>query len=331
MANTISLTIQFNVSPANINAVLAQIQNTLGGLGVKATSAGISVDNLGKEFDRGKSALLTYDDLVTKTGFRLQGFSTIFNVLSGSIGAWIRASNAGEQAVTKLTQALQNQGIFTEQLVSDLKAFAAARQAATGIDDDATVAILGQLTAMGLQGEALKQAAVAVQDLSVLMDGDMNGAVRVVADAFSGNAGMLKRYVKGLDEADIKQRGTISIIEQLQRAVGGQAEALGNTGVGSLKKYEAAIDDLKQAFGDLVKDVLTPFLSLARSVLETVNAGPPAFKALALGAAGLGIAFAFVAAISTTLRTVSITKRRIQHGHLHRSVLHLHQGQFRSH
>jgi hypothetical protein len=294
MANTINLTIQFTVSPANTNAVLAQIQNTLSGLGVKATSAETSVGNLDKEFVRGKSALLTYDDLATKIGFRLQGFTTMFNVLSGSIGSWIRESNTAEQAAAKLTQALQNQGLYSEALVADLKAFATERQIATGIDDDATVAIMGQLTAMGLQGQALRDSTIAVQDLATLMDGDMQGAVRVVADAFSGNTGMLKRYIKGLDETDIKQRGTIAIIEQLQRAIGGQAEALGNTGAGALKKYEAALSDLKQAFGDLLKNTLTPLLSLMQAIVTKVNEGPPAFKTLALGATALGIAFAFI-------------------------------------
>ncbi|MCX7984651.1 MAG: hypothetical protein N3A63_07095 [Bacteroidetes bacterium] len=220
------------------------------------------VHNLGGSVKATNGALLTFDDLATKIGFRLQGLSTILAALHSTYGAWIRESNAADAASAKLIQALKNQGLYTEALVNEIRAYAAARQEATGIDDDATIAIAGQLVAMGLHGQALKDAINATQDLATLMEGDLNSAVRVVADAFGGNTGMLGRYIKNLDEADIKNRGMVSIIEQLQRAVGGQAIAFANTAAGSLRKYEAAMNDLKQTFGDIVKNGLTPFLSL---------------------------------------------------------------------
>lgn len=244
---------------------------------------------------RASGSLFTFDDIATKIGFRLQGISNIFSAFSGTFGAWITESNAGEAATAKLTRALQNQGHYSRELVDELIAYAAARQQATGIDDDATISIAAQLTAMGLQGQALKDAIVATQDLATLMDGDMQAAVRVVADAFSGNVGMLSRYIKGLDEADIKQRGMQSIIEQLNRAVGGQAEAFGETGAGAIKRYDAAISDLKQSFGDLLKEGLIPLISnFALPALQFFNEAGPAARTAALGITTLGIAFAFV-------------------------------------
>lgn len=106
----------------------------------------------------------------------------------------------------------KNQGIYTDYLVEELKAYAAELQNLTGISDDLTIQIMAQLTAMGLQGKQLKQATALAQDLSVAMGTDITTAARIMADAFNGNMGMLGRYVKGLDEADIKQRGAVSII-----------------------------------------------------------------------------------------------------------------------
>jgi hypothetical protein len=215
----------------------------------------------------------------------------MFNVAKSTFGSFIEESNQGEKATAKLTQALQNQGINSKSLVTDLQQFAAMRQQMTGIDDDATVGVMGMLTAMGLQGQALKDATVATQDLSSLMDGDMQGAVKVIATAFDGDAGMLKKYIKNLDEADIKQRGATSIIEQLTKAVGGQAEAMGNTGAGAIAKFEANWNDLKQSMGDILKNYLAPIVSWLSELLKAVIAGGPVMHAFALGVVALSAAF----------------------------------------
>ncbi|MBP8975110.1 MAG: hypothetical protein KBG83_00180 [Bacteroidetes bacterium] len=276
--NTIHLTIKLEAGNAS------QIIDQLSG----------KINSLGGNVKIANGSLATFDDLATKIGFRLQGFQNIINALRGTFGDWIDESNAGEAAIAKLNQALKNQGIYSETVVKDIQAYAAARQAATGIDDDSTVAVAAQLVAMGLQGQALKDAIAATQDLSSLMDGDLQSAVRVVADAFNGNSGMLGRYIKNLDEADIKQRGTISIIEQMQKAFGGQAEAIGNTGAGAIKKFNATLNDLKQSFGDLLKEALLPFAEIASNILKSINEFPDSMKILVAGITAIGIAFAFL-------------------------------------
>jgi len=252
------------------------------------------VHNLGGSVKLANANLVTFDDLATKIGFRLQGISNILNALRSTYGAWIQESNTAEAAAAKLEQALKNQGIYSEALINDIKAYAAARQEATGIDDDATIAIAGQLVAMGLQGQALKDAINATQDLATLMDGDLQSAVRVVADAFNGNTGMLGRYIKNLDEADIKNRGMVSIIEQLQRAVGGQAVAFGSTAAGAMRKYEASVADLKQSFGDLIKQGIDPFLAVIKYGVDKLNSVPQTIKVIALSVTSLSIAFMFL-------------------------------------
>lgn len=172
MAQTLTFTIKFNVDPPNVQQALDAVNTSLKNVGVSITNVAETAPKV--------NAL---DDSFTKIGLRLQGIQNLFNIVTSSFGSIVAASNAAESATVKLSQALQNQGIYTQELVAEMQAFASARQELTGIDDDATVAIMGQLTAMGLQGQALKDATVAVQDLATLMDGDMNGAVRVVADA----------------------------------------------------------------------------------------------------------------------------------------------------
>lgn len=173
---------------------------------------------------------------------------------------FIALSNIQEESEAALAAALEARGLLTRAAIADLKNFASELQNVTGIGDETTLMVLAQLTAMGLQGEALKKATRLSADLSVVMKTDMTAAARVMADAFSGSTGMLGRYIKGLDMADIKQRGTISIVEQLTTAIGGQAEAFGKTGAGQLAIFSAATGDVGEVMGDLVKNVIKPML-----------------------------------------------------------------------
>ncbi len=284
-----TIKIKIDIDGTQVNGTLALTTDNLKRLVQQSDSLSSS----------GKSAFKSYRDNIANIGFAIDGARRIFDVINGTLGDSVRAYQESENASTKLTQALKSQGIYSEILIDDLKKFAAERQRLTGIDDDAIVSIMGQLTAMGLQGKALKDAVVAVQDLSTLMDGDMQGAVRVIADAFDGNAGMLKRYIKGLDEADIKERGTISIIEQLTKAVGGQAEAMGNTGAGAIKKFEADLGDAKESVGEMISLALIPLVNVVDSMARAFNGLEPPVKNTA-------IAIGFVAAAAYALQSVGI-------------------------
>lgn len=257
-------------------------------LSVDTSGAITAVNDFVAQAPKSANALETPFANIAARGFAIK---SVVDGITASFGAWIRESNAGEAAQVKFQQSVRNAGGAVEAETASIKAYASARQAATGIDDDATIAVAAQLRAMKLQGDQLEQAIALTQDLSTLMDGDMSGAVRVIGDAFNGNTGMLKRYVKGLDETDIKQRGTISIIEQLTKAVGGQAEAVGSTGVGQMKKFDAALGDLQQTFGDLLKDALVPVVSILTEVLQWLVAAPKPLQVVALGVTTLAGAF----------------------------------------
>lgn len=253
-----------------------------------------SIELTEKEIAKTSRSTNALDDTFTKIGFRLNGITSLFSILSSSFGGLIRESNAGELAAAKLTQALQNQGQFSQELVDDLKAFAAARQEAAAIDDDATVSIIGQLSALGLQGQALKDATVSVQDLATLMDGDMQGALRLVADAFQGNTQGLKRMKIEIDEADLKARGATAVIEALTKAVGGQAVAAGSTAAGEIKKLQLAMDDWRQAMGDVLKSGLEPLIAAVKWIVAGLKELPPSLQAAVLGLTAMASAFAFV-------------------------------------
>jgi len=212
--------------------------------------------------------------------FVMGAVQQISQALRNTFGGLIEASNEQERAEAAYARALANRGLLTSTSIEDARAFASELQSLTGVQDEQTIATMASLTAMGLQGERLKEATKLAGDLSIVMDTDMRTAARIMADAFNGNTGMLGRYIKGLDEADIKQRGAISIIEQVRTAVGGQAEAFGKTSPGSMRIFSAAVDDAKETLGSLVKEALLPFLQLTKPLLDFFQAAPAPVQAL---------------------------------------------------
>lgn len=212
--------------------------------------------------------------------FAISAVQQVSGILINTFGGLIASSNEQERSEAAYAQALRNRGLLTAQSITDVRAFSSGLQELTGFQDEQTIETMAQLAAMGLQSTQLKDATKLAGDLAVVMGTDMRTAARLMADAFNGNTGQLGRYVKGLDEADIKQRGTVSIIEQLQTAVGGQAEAFGNTGPGKMKIFGAAVDDVRETLGGLLKEAVLPFLNIAKPFLDWFKNAPSPIQAV---------------------------------------------------
>jgi hypothetical protein len=72
--DNLRFTIQFDVTPLNIGDVLNKIGNTVSVVGNSAKNTQDTVGNLTETFRNGKSSLVTFYDVATKIGFRLQDY-----------------------------------------------------------------------------------------------------------------------------------------------------------------------------------------------------------------------------------------------------------------
>jgi ABC-type multidrug transport system fused ATPase/permease subunit len=271
--------------------VIAQVKASTDAAQMGGAEQGAAADTgkLGEEEKKTKVSTDMMSDSFQKAFFAISTIHQVFSILKYTFGGLIESANQQERAETAYARALENRGLLTNNSIADARTFAGELQKLTGIQDEQTIETMAQLTAMGLQGDQLKEATKLAGDLSVVMGTNMRTAARVMADAFNGNTGMLGRYIKGLDEADIKQRGAISIIEQVKTAVGGQAEAFGTVGAGKLQVFGATVDDVKKTLGGLLRDAILPFLGLAKGVLDWFTQAPKPIQTLIGGAALLTI------------------------------------------
>lgn len=228
-----------------------------------------SIQTLDSSLSNSKEKVNLLNDTLARLGLRMDGLKNIMSLVGGTFGAWIEESDQGQESLSKLEQSLKTQGIYSKSLVKDIQDYAAARQEATGIDDDATTAIAGQLTAMGLRGQALMNAINTTQDLATFMKVDLNTAVRLVGKSMQDGGEELSRY--GIKLSDVR----------------GQAIAMATEN----KKNAATLGDFKQSLGDLIKDVINPYLSFGREIIKSLTDVSPAVKAIEISAISTFVAW----------------------------------------
>jgi len=233
------------------------------------------VKQLGKSF---KDAALESDKVSGSlvTGFTkarniMQGFKETFNLIKTAFGASLDAYAQQEQAEIKLQTALKQTGNFTDANFKSMKDYASQLQATTLFGDEQTIRAMAMLQVMGLNNEMTKQATMQAANLATVMGTDLSSAVRVMGDLFGGDATMIKRYVKGLDDAIIKSGDASKIIAHLNERIGDQAVNAANSGSGAIKQMEMAVGDLRENVGMMLSKALFPLVSVLKNVITWLN------------------------------------------------------------
>lgn len=229
----------------------------------------------------------------------IQGVKEVFSVIQGAFGSQLTAYQEQERAMMSLTQAMKSAGIYTEEAYESLISYSTQLQQSTIYGDELTIQTMAQLTAMGLTTNQLKEATLQAANLASIMGTDLSGAVRVMGDLFAGDATMINRYIKGLDETILKSGDLDKILKMLNERIGGQAEALGNSGYGATVKFTNAIGDLQENAGELISNGIGPIVKLLSDLTNKVNSLSPSLSGI-IGLTASGTA-AFV-----TLRVTGI-------------------------
>lgn len=221
----------------------------------------------------------------------IQGLKETFFLLSQALQSNITAYQEQEAALVKLTTALRQTNQYTDENVKSLTDYAAQLQATTIYGDEVIETVMAQLLAMGLSVEQTKQATLQAANLATVMGTDLNTAARAMADLFQGNTSLIGRYVKGLDETIIKSGDLNKILAMLNERIGGQAVAIGQSGVGAIARMNNAIGDLKENTGELISKALAPITSMIGDLTARINNTSPTISALSGLIASLTTAF----------------------------------------
>lgn len=229
------------------------------------------VSTIRRAGEQSRDAGKTTVDAFTSARNVIQGVKESFDVFRVSFISHINAYQEQEAALAKLNTALKQTGQFTAENQQALIDYSNHLQQVTIYGDDQTQTVMAQMLAMGLNIEQTKQATLQAANLATVMETDLKTAARAMADLFQGNAGMINRYIKGLDETIIKSGNLNLILKMLNERIGEQAEAFAQTSVGEMAKFNNAISELKENTGQLIVKSLSPFMDLLKDLINMLN------------------------------------------------------------
>lgn len=290
--NTVMIDLLLNAEQANQR--LAKLEKNISGFGDKATSM----------FGKMKLAWTSFVG-----NFASQAASKAFEIITASakkmfdvfVVGGVAAALEAEEALNALNVALAQTGIYSEGTSRDLQEFASQIQATTRFEDDAVIKSMALLQSLGqLDSQGLKRGTRAAVDMASALNIDLNTAMQLLGKAAQGEIGTLSRY--GI----IVEKGSSSA-ETFSKVLGLIESRFGGSAQGKVKTYAGALDQAKNAFGDLVEktgnfivknpvvikilnDVTAGFISLSEwvdknseAILQMVNTAIPiAIKGLSL-------------------------------------------------
>ncbi len=222
-----------------------------------------------------------------------------FAVLTAEIGLAVKAYGESEAASRKLSQALQNQGVYSQELSDKYKEYASQVQKVTGLDDDAVVAAQAALQAKIGNIKITQDLTMAIADLAENQKISLDSAAEFIGKGINGQTAAMKKLGIEVDAHVSAQERMGQIVAGVTQQMGGQAAAA-NQGQGSIRGMTNAFGNLQEAIGQRFAPVMEQiYLSLTKVftyMSENKAVVDFAVSLLTAGAAVTGIVTAVSAA-----------------------------------
>lgn len=208
-------------------------------------------------------------DKVQESIGALKAFATVaFAAITAVVYKSIDAYREQEEATNKLSQAMANAGIFSNELRQKYDEQAKALQKITTYADEQITSAQAILQAFTGGREVTEELTKATLNLAAAKKMDLNAAADLVGKTIGSNTNILSRQGVQFDNNTRGAERLSAVIEALNSKFGGQAEAAAK-GLGSLKQLENVTGDIFEVMGDklapLVAVVTSLFISMAES------------------------------------------------------------------
>lgn len=200
-----------------------------------------------------------------------EGVNQTLGRLKDFLGDCLNSFAESERAVTRLNNALLNQGFYTKEYSDALVAQAQALQAVTTYSDEAIIETQTLLTTFGLAGARLEQTTKSALDLSSGLGIDLRTATLMLGKAWAGETGTLSRYGIKIDETKGSAERFAQVMEQVGTKFGGRAAADANTYAGKIALLTNRFDDLKEKIGQQLLPVADFWLRHMTKATEAAN------------------------------------------------------------
>jgi len=236
------------------------------------------------------------EDLSESSAKVAQVSALAFAALTAEVFLSVKAFGQKEAVTNSLTAALQNQGIYSKELLESYEAQADAIERLTGMDAD--LINKGQGIAQSFLGQTkiTNELTTAVADFAAAQGIDVANAFEVVGESIGTSNNMLKRYGIDVDENASKGEKLSKVIEQLNSRFQGQAEAQGK-GVASIAQVSRAFGDLQEEIGKRLATTVVKVAGIVTDFLDYVKDN----KAIVDLGVSIGVAAGVISALGIAI------------------------------
>ncbi len=297
----LQITLDENGSVATVN----NLGNAIVKAGDESSESSGKVDKLSGSFSKSDSSVSSFIHTLKSLG-AVYAVMRIERMVEG----WSKMAIAQDQADRSLKAAMVTNNRFSEQFYQSTLKQAQAIQRLTGIDDEQIERGQKMLMLYGnISNEAMPRATKAMANMAALMGGDMQSAAAQLGKALEGHTEGLRRVGIMVDQNVYKQRGAIGVLEEIEKKVSGQAEALAQ-GSGKWKVLGTQVDETKEGLGKLFNRMAegSGIIDMLTGAVNKLNQGLTKLNELDINKAG----------ISPTARAFDIVSRNVENKRLQR-------------
>jgi hypothetical protein len=177
------------------------------------------------------------------------------NAISKISGPMIEGTKMAAEADVvnkRLAMSLAAVGEYSDKAFKDITDWAGALESATGISDEAFKSLVALGTQQGMSAEQSKKAAEAALNLAAATGQDMNTAFQQMSVTMTGTAGKLGKMIPELRNLTKEELENGAAIDIIAKKYDGFAANSANSFDGAMKRANAQIDNVKEAFGRLI-------------------------------------------------------------------------------
>lgn len=234
--------------------------------------AEVVIDIVGR--DNFSSTLGNFGNIITGIRSAVDLVSGAFNAVSGAISPFITAATESEDAVANLDATLRSMGDVTGLSSQQLQDMAGALQQVTRFSDESIINAEAMLLTFGnIGGETFPRATEAMLDLAAKFGSLDQASVmlgKALNDPIAGVTALRRVGVQLSEEQEnsiklFMEQGDIAgaqavILGELERQVGGLAEAYGETFAGKLEIFKNRLGEIQEVIGKALIPILTSMM-----------------------------------------------------------------------
>lgn len=245
--------------------------------------ATVEIDIVGK--DNFSSTLGNFGNIITGIKSAVDLVSGAFNAAAGFVAPFIDAAVESQDAIANLDATLRSMGDMTGLSSQQLQDMASALQEVTRFSDETIINGEAMLLTFGnIGGEVFPEAVESMLDLAAKFGSVEQASVmlgKALNDPIAGVTALRRVGVQLSEEQEesirlFVEQGDIAsaqgiILGELERQVGGLAEAYGDTFAGKLEIFKNRLGEVQETIGNALLPVLSSLMDWAMQFMPTVE------------------------------------------------------------